>query len=58
VVVDAFNAFAPAETGITQSDLDRILWPPKIFCEAAYWWGTNFDPLLLKNPSWFQTAID
>lgn len=34
-----------------------VLWPPSPFIDLIHWWGNQYDPLLIKRPIWFKTAI-
>ena len=32
-------------------------WPPKPVVDAAYWWGKNFDELLMARPMFWRMTI-
>ncbi len=32
-------------------------WPPRVVVDAAYWWGNNFDELLMARPMFWRMTI-
>jgi len=33
------------------------IWPLPFLVDMVHWWGTNFDPLLLARPVWWNATI-
>jgi hypothetical protein len=39
------------------SDFDYPLWPPAPLVDLVHWYGSNYDPLLLARPPFWQMTI-
>lgn len=39
------------------SDFAYPMWPPKPVVDLVHWWGSNFDPLLMERPVFWQMTI-
>ena len=39
---------------LAQEDIDYGLWPPVPVLKVYAWWCETVDPLLGRNPSWYE----